>query len=497
MQGEGDSNQYIVLPDYGFRGATLLQAERLSLQGTFVVTRHAGVLDEEGASAVRVLHSLHEDGPKLVETTRQGELTLRAAFSGLKIVPVVRYQKMRAMPAVDRLTIEPRSSTLVLSDRLTGAPVPGATVLAFSNFRHRIGARTTSDAGGRAKIDLKPGTRLERLYVYGPGGYWGFFARAFDLKASQDVTLRPIDLSRQSDCLGQMFGHVDASTGEGVRVGIVDSGVQKDHPALPNVSGGRNMVFDELNEAGDETKWEPAVNDGEHGTHVAGIVGMRPAGQSVLRGVAPGAEIRSYRVFPDAGGGATNYDIINAIDSAIEDGCHVVNLSLGGGPLDEALRSAVGYATSRGVLVVAAAGNDGRRPVSFPAAYPASVAVSAMGVNGTFPEESSEAADVASPFGSAGAEFIAAFSNYGPQIAFTGPGVGVVSTLPTSNWGVMSGTSMACPAIAGFAASILSRNPVILAMKDEERSRALRQELELSARLRGFGRDFEGFGLPQ
>jgi subtilisin len=61
----------------------------------------------------------------------------------------------------------------------------------------------------------------------------------------------------------------------------------------------------------------------------------------------------------------------------------------------------------------------------------------------------------------------------------------------------MSGTSMACPAVAGFAAHLLSVDQGIQAMVGEERTRALRQALELSAEIRGFGRDYEGFGLPQ
>ena len=172
------------------------------------------------------------------------------------------------------------------------------------------------------------------------------------------------------------------------------------------------------------------------GIHVAGIIGMNQAQPSVLRGVAPGVAIRSYPVFPDTGEGATNYDIMSAIDRAVEDGCHILNLSLGGGDADEATRAAVGHAAESGVLVIAAAGNDGRKAVSYPAAFPTAVAVSAMGRRGTFPDEFSETGDVAKPFGQSADEFVAAFSNIGPQISFAGPGVGVVSTVPTSAWGI-------------------------------------------------------------
>ncbi|MEK1902871.1 MAG: S8 family serine peptidase [Rhizobium sp.] len=68
--------------------------------------------------------------------------------------------------------------------------------------------------------------------------------------------------------------------------------------------------------------------------------------------------LRSYRVFRHTGGGATNYDIMNAIDRAVQDGCHIINLSLGGASEDEAVRTAIGRALDNRVLVIAAVGND-------------------------------------------------------------------------------------------------------------------------------------------
>ncbi|MGH7003616.1 MAG: S8 family serine peptidase, partial [Alphaproteobacteria bacterium] len=181
----------------------------------------------------------------------------------------------------------------------------------------------------------------------------------------------------------------------------------------------------------------------------------------------------------------------------VQDGCHIVNLSLGGGKEDEAVRAAIGSALDRGVIVVAAAGNDGRKPVSFPAALPFCVAVSAMGWKGSFPADSTEASDIAPPFGKKDkASFIAAFSNFGPQIDLTGPGPGIVSSLPSGSFGAMSGTSMACPAVAGYAAFLLGSEPTILEATGEGRSQRLLDRLYGTAKELGFGRDYEGFGLP-
>jgi len=149
------------------------------------------------------------------------------------------------------------------------------------------------------------------------------------------------------------------------------------------------------------------------------------------------------------------------------------------------------------VLVVAAAGNDYRQSVSFPAFLESCIAVSAMGRRGTFPSDSTEVADVAKPYGTSDPDsFMAAFSNFGPQISLTGPGAGILSTMPEDSYGVMSGTSMACPAIAGFAAYLLSSNSTI-PPNGEDRTKALKEALYKSAKELGFGRDYEGFGLPR
>ena len=310
--------------------------------------------------------------------------------------------------------------------------------------------------------------------------------------------MTPIDLGATSTLMAGIYGSLPDDAGKGVRVAVIDSGVARKHPALPNVSGGRNMVLAESqDDPGAADDWGPAKTDGEHGTHVAGIIGARPVGASRVRGVAPGVEIRSYRVFPNSGGGATNYDILNAITMAVQDGCHVINLSLGGGAEDEALRAAIGLALDQGAIVIAAAGNDGRRAVSYPATLASCVAVSAMGRRGTFPAGSSEEADVVRPFGDPDkSAFVAAFSNIGPQIDLVGPGVGIVSTLPAKGYGVMSGTSMACPAVAGWAAYLLSTNEPILKAAKAERVKLLKDKLIESASPMGFGRDYEGFGLP-
>jgi len=148
-------------------------------------------------------------------------------------------------------------------------------------------------------------------------------------------------------------------------------------------------------------------------------------------------------------------------------------------------------------VVFAATGNDSRQPVSFPAANSLCQAVSAMGRIGTFPADSEPAGSVAAPFGTDKKNFIASFSNVGAETDLTGPGVGVISTVPTG-FGVMSGTSMATPAETGAAARLLAPHHDILAMpRDKDRAGAMIAAIAAASKAFGFGALNEGKGMIQ
>jgi subtilisin len=138
--------------------------------------------------------------------------------------------------------------------------------------------------------------------------------------------------------------------------------------------------------------------------------------------------LRSYRVFGKGAPSATNFAIAKAIDAAVADHCDLINMSLGGGPAGPLTADAITAAHNAGTIVLAANGNDGRQPVSFPAANSLCQAVSAMGRIGTFPKGTEPDGSIAALFGSDKKNFIAEFSNIGPETDLTGPGVGVMST---------------------------------------------------------------------
>jgi subtilisin family serine protease len=497
-KAKSEPQQFVLLPTRGLQASPQTSAPSLEAflrsidpVKTFAAAKSfvAGAGMPKLKPTFRVLDSVHEDGAKLVEMTPETANEFKAHQPGVRIVPVVYFH-----PARQRVTIAGKvkaaaaavRTTVTVRSKADDTPVRGAVVVAFTDFENRIGAQATTGANGSVKLNLGSAARIERLYVYGPVGFWGGFRKNVSTGGQVKVAVHPVELGF-NDSVRNYYGVGEPTAGAGVTVGVVDTGVGP-HDDL-TVSGGANTVFGEPDA-------DFADNGDGHGTHVAGIIaaaGTPPAG---LRGIAPGVTLRSYRVFGAGAGGASNFAIAKAISKAVEDGCDLINLSLGGADSDLATASAISVARQNGVAVFAATGNDDRSPVSFPAADPLCLAVTALGRKGTFPKGSVEEADVLGPFGDDADEFIAAFSNVGGEVDLTGPGVGVLSTVP-GGYQPMSGTSMACPAITGFTARLLTGRADILGLpKTQARSDEIARLVLLAARRRGFPAEFEGNGLP-
>lgn len=449
-------------------------------------------LDAAEGREVRIIDTLAENGPKLVELDDKAAAALNVPTSPLRAVPVVEYSRPDPRPrplggASAALAAGLTTVVITCTDTVTGAGVAGAEVIAFTSFALRAGDQGTTDTGGNVTFRLA-GATIDRLYVYPPAGYWGAFQQRLAVQPTIGVDLTPVDLT-YADCVRHYYGNSRFNPSAGVQVGVVDTGVGP-HTNI-NLVGGVNTVTGEL-----ATDYQ---DSDIHGTHVAGLIGANGVPPTGLRGLAPGVPLRAYRVFGRSGVGAMNYAILKAMILAGQDGCDIINLSLGGGPYDDIVREAIQDARNQGMLVVAAAGNDGRNPVSYPAAYPGATAVTAMGREGTFPAGSLEQGDILRPPHSQldPQEFIAQFSNVGPQVAVTGPGVGALSTLPGNAFGPLSGTSMAAPVVAGAAVCLLSRDPGVYRMpRDRTRSDAIERLLQSHCVRRQFGSVYEGYGLP-
>jgi subtilisin family serine protease len=236
--------------------------------------------------------------------------------------------------------------------------------------------------------------------------------------------------------IGAGLVHASGNRGAGVKVGIIDSGIDSAHPDLAaNFAGGWDFIED------DDT---PQDGFG-HGTFIAGIIGAVDDDQGVV-GVAPEASLYAYRVLDSSGAFDRNsWDlVIAALDKAIADEMDVVNMSFGSfADPGQAVLDACLRAEAAGIVIVAAAGNLGTfggtgDNVIFPGRYSSAMAVAAT----TMADER------------------AFFSSTGPDLELAAPGFNVYSTLPGivpgfADYGTLSGTSFASAHVAGAAALLI------------------------------------------
>ncbi|MEM3550057.1 MAG: S8 family serine peptidase [Candidatus Bathyarchaeia archaeon] len=231
--------------------------------------------------------------------------------------------------------------------------------------------------------------------------------------------------------------------GAGIKVAILDTGIDYTHPDLnDNYKGGYDFVNNDA---------DPKDDHG-HGTHCAGIVAAEDNEIGVI-GVAPEAHLYAVKVLNSAGSGYLS-NVISGIQWCVNNNIQVVSMSLGTSTYSQSLKDACDNAYKKGLVLVAAAGNNGdgnpnTNEYSYPAAYDSVIAVGATASN-----------DVA-PY----------WSNSGPYLELAAPGVSIYSTLPTYsvtltrtygyNYGTLSGTSMACPHVAGTAALVIASNPAL------------------------------------
>lgn len=212
------------------------------------------------------------------------------------------------------------------------------------------------------------------------------------------------------------------SQGEGIKVFILDTGIDSNHPDLvANLKPGKSFVTT-----------ESSTEDFHgHGTHCAGTVAAAMNNIGVV-GVAPYAYVYPVKVLNSSGSGAYS-QIIAGIDWVMDKkGARVISMSLGGSSAPKALGDICKAAYDDGILLVAAAGNSGpkKNSVGYPAKLPHVMAVAAVNSS----------------------DIVASFSSRGTQVEISAPGVSVLSTTKGGGYGHMSGTSMACPHVAGVAA---------------------------------------------
>jgi thermitase len=215
-----------------------------------------------------------------------------------------------------------------------------------------------------------------------------------------------------------------STLGSGVRIAIVDTGAAVGHPDL---EGNIASQYDFRNDDG------TAEDPNGHGTHVAGIAAAMTRNGRGVAGGCPKCKLLIAKVLGSDGvGGAA--DIAEGIIWSADKGAKVINVSIGGEHNADTLKKAIAYATRKGAVVVAAAGNDRTSTPQYPAAYPAVIAVAATNQD----------------------DRRASFSNYGDWVDVAAPGVGVLSTVPSS-YDSFSGTSVAAPHVSALAGLLASQ----------------------------------------
>ncbi|WP_254537156.1 S8 family peptidase [Halomarina litorea] len=251
--------------------------------------------------------------------------------------------------------------------------------------------------------------------------------------------------------------HANGATGASADVAVLDTGIDSDHPDLQgNLGAGKAFVKARGKYA---EKWD---DDNDHGTHCAGIADGIDNGEGVV-GVSTAATLHAVKVLDKRGSGSFS-DIAAGVQYVADQGWDVGSMSLGASSGSQTLKDACQYAVDRGVFLVAAAGNSGPCSdcVGYPAKYSTVVAVSS-----TAPGDS-----------------LSGFSSTGPEVELAAPGTDIYSTVP-GGYDTFSGTSMACPHVAGAAGLLMANGDSNTTARSQLGSTA--EDIGLSANESGAG----------
>jgi subtilisin len=351
----------------------------------------------------------------------------------------------------------------VITVRVVGerdVPVEGAKVtLQGDSFP----VEGQTDAGGNVTLNLYTlGGPLKFLFVEPVKDHWNYYVTSPALTSRNVNLIHLHSLSSTVNGFAQNFRYgwgqrimgldqvPDEVNGQGVKIAIIDSGVDAAHPLLTHIQHGLDLTDNAQNT---DVAWETDVVG--HGTHCAGIITARGTARFPFRGFAPQAEIHALKIFP----GGRFSSLLTALDYCIEKNIDIVNMSLGAPQASEAVEQKLEEAFLHGVACIVAAGNSGGA-VQYPAASPKVLAVSALGRIGEFPPDSWDAQTLLPGLIATDGTFSPAFTCFGPEIGVTAPGVAIISTVPNNGFDPQSGTSMAAPHITGLAALILAHHPL-------------------------------------
>lgn len=279
------------------------------------------------------------------------------------------------------------------------------------------------------------------------------------------------------------------SGGAGVTVAVLDTGALTTHADFTRANG--SQVFTGCVNFTDRksNQIEGQCADGHgHGTHVSGTIAAAGGADGLgIFGVAPNANLFAYKVLNDQGSGYAD-DIANAIRVAADRGANIISMSLGGSSGSSLYLDAIRYANSKGVLVIAAAGNSGPNAdtIGYPGGYKEVVAVASLNSD-----------EVVSYYSSRGITDGNDNSIVDREVEVAGPGRSTISTYKDGAYYTMSGTSMATPHIAGLAAKIWNGAS---STRSSLVTRAKAHDITSAEQINNAGSGYDiasGYGLPQ
>jgi subtilisin len=397
------------------------------------------VLFDEGESRAGMAAVQEAIGVEMVTATGEEAAPAEGAgivfeSLGVAVVDAPPEQLMQAAGAPAILAVEPERIVYALEATHVAPPAANGQAALPSVPSAPLPVASAPEAGGLSAEYLR-GYREAVLHLSdAAGGRGAVAAEAAIAAVDESQATWGLQATKVVNC---------CRTGTGVRVAVLDTGFDLQHPDF----AGRSVTSQSF-VSGQQ------VQDGHgHGTHCIGTaLGAKCPGTKPRYGIAYEAGIFAGKVLSNAGSGSDT-GILAGIEWAIQNGCAVISMSLGaptqpGQPFSQVFERVAKRAQEHGTLIVAAAGNDSQRPsitrpVGHPANCPSILAVAAMDVNGA----------------------VASFSNRGinpdgGQVDIAGPGVDVYSSWPLpTRYRRISGTSMATPHVAGVAALYAEADP--------------------------------------
>ena len=254
----------------------------------------------------------------------------------------------------------------------------------------------------------------------------------------------------------------EKSTGENIVVAVIDTGCDDDHPDIKNnLLPGYNVINNN----------SVFNDDNGHGTHVAGTIGAINNSLGIV-GIAPNVKILPVKALNEKGEGS-NVWVANGIKWAVDNGAHIITMSLGSPHSDSLLEQSVKYAVDNNVVVFCAAGNSGNNTdIMYPAKLDTTISIGAVNRNLE----------------------VSIFSCCGDKLDFVAPGEDIISCVPNNGYASMSGTSMATPYAVGCASLLLSYKKLKLKKKEEYIEEFKKESIHIKGIYSGQKR-YEGNGI--